>query len=127
MAHILAVSGAHVSYVMITLSLLLKKCNKKVYLICTIIILAFFMILTNFTPSVVRACMMAIIALTAKLIYKRSDIYNNLGISALIILLYNPYTILNIGFQLTYLGTLGIVLLGKKIVGARSQGNTPWT
>lgn len=117
MAHILAVSGAHVSYVMITLSLLLKKCNKKFYLICTVIILAFFMILTNFTPSVVRACTMAIIALTAKLINKRSDIYNNLGISALIILLYNPYTILNIGFQLTYLGTLGIVLLGKKLQG----------
>lgn len=118
MAHILAVSGAHVSYVMLAISIVLGKCNKKFYLICTIIILVFFMILTNFTPSVVRACTMAILALTAKLVYKRSDIYNNLGISALIILLYNPYTILNIGFQLTYLGTLGIVLLSKKLIGA---------
>lgn len=116
MAHILAVSGAHVSYVMLIISILLGKFNKKFYLICTIIILVFFMILTNFAPSVVRACIMAIIALIAKLIYRKSDVYNNLGISALIILLHNPYTILNIGFQLTYLGTLGIIMLNKNVL-----------
>ncbi len=115
MLHILAVSGAHVSYVMLALSMLLSKSGKKVYLVCTIIILIFFMILTNFSPSVVRACIMAIISLIAKLIHKKSDIYNNLGISALIILLCNPYTVLNLGFQLTYLGTLGIVLFSKKM------------
>lgn len=115
MAHILAVSGAHVSYVMLALSILLGRFNKRFYLMCAIAVLSFFMILTNFTPSVVRACIMAIIALIAKLVYRKSDIYNNLGISALIILLYNPYTILNIGFQLTYLGTLGIILVSKNI------------
>lgn len=116
MAHILAVSGAHVSYVMLALSILLGRFNKRFYLMCAIAVLSFFMILTNFTPSVIRACIMAIIALIAKLVHRKSDIYNNLGISALIILLYNPYTILNIGFQLTYLGTLGIILLNQNVL-----------
>lgn len=122
MAHILAVSGAHVSYILLTISILLGKFNKKIYLICTIIALSFFMVLTNFSPSVVRACTMAIISLTGKLLHKRSDIYNNLGISALIILLYNPFTIFNIGFQLTYLGTLGIILFNKKVQSIMPSG-----
>lgn len=115
MAHILAVSGAHVSYIMLIISVILGKHKKRFYLISTIIILIFFMMLTNFTPSVVRACIMAIIALFSKLIHEKSDIYNNLSLSAFLILLNNPYTILNIGFQLTYLGTLGIVLLSSNI------------
>lgn len=115
MAHILAVSGAHVSYIMLIISIILGKHKRKLYLISTIIILIVFMMITNFAPSVVRACLMAIIVLFSKLIHKKSDIYNNLSLSAFLILLHNPYTILNIGFQLTYLGTLGIVLLSSNI------------
>lgn len=116
MAHILAVSGAHVSYIMLALSIIFGKINKKIYLIISIIILTFFMVLTDFAPSVVRACTMATIALIAKLIHTKSDIYINLNLSALVILLNNPYTLFNIGFQLTYLGTVGIILVGSKIL-----------
>lgn len=115
MAHILAVSGAHVSYIIFTVNIFLSKSTKKFYIIFTIALLIFFMILTGLTPSVIRACIMSIIALIAKIVHKKSDIYTNLSLSAIIILLSNPYTIFNIGFQLTYLGTLGIVLLSKKI------------
>lgn len=115
MAHILAVSGAHVSYIIITVNIILRKSTKNFYIIVTTIVLIFFMILTGLTPSVIRACIMSIIALIAKIVHKKSDIYTNLSLSAIIILLSNPYTIFNIGFQLTYLGTLGIVLLSKKI------------
>lgn len=115
MSHILAVSGAHVGYIILMVNILLGKTQKKFYSVCTIIILVFFMVITNFMPSVVRACTMSIIAIFAKLVYRKSDIYNNLAISAFLILLSNPYTILNIGFQLTYLGTLGIVLLSKRM------------
>ena len=115
MAHILAVSGAHVSYIMLALNIAFGKIQKRLYLISTIILLLFFIILTGCSPSVVRACIMAIIAIIAKLIHRKSDIYTNLGLSAFVILLINPYTILNIGFELTYLGTIGIVLLSKRI------------
>ena len=116
MAHILAVSGAHVSYIILTISIIFKQAKKKIYLVITTIILMFFIILTGFSPSVVRACIMAILTIISKLIHRKSDIYNNLSLSSLIILLYNPYIILNIGFQLTYLGTLGIILLSDKIL-----------
>lgn len=115
MAHILAVSGTHVSYVIITISLLLRKIARKLAILVILIILIFFMMLTGFTPSVVRACTMTILALISKLIYTKSDIYNNLAISAFIILLFNPYSLFNIGFQLSYLGTLGIIILANKL------------
>ncbi len=116
MAHILAVSGAHVSYIILTISIMFKQTGKNFSLAITTIILMFFIILTGFSPSVVRACIMAILTIISKLIHRKPDIYNNLSLSSLIILLYNPYIILNIGFQLTYLGTLGIILLSNKIL-----------
>lgn len=115
MAHILAVSGAHVSYVIITISLLLKKVRRKLSIFLTLLFLTLFMMLTGFSSSVVRACTMAILTLISKLIYTKSDIYNNLAISAFIILVSNPYNLFNMGFQLSYLGTLGIIVLANRI------------
>lgn len=115
MAHILAVSGAHVSYIIITISILLNKTGKRFKEIITILILMFFIVLADFTPSVERACIMAILAIIGKLICRRSDILNNLAISAIIILINNPYSIFNIGFQLSFLGVFGIVLLNEKL------------
>lgn len=53
--------------------------------------------------------------LIAELLYRKSDVYNNLAISALILLIINPYSLLDIGFQLSYMGTIGIVFLHDKI------------
>ena len=73
------------------------------------------MLLTGCTASVNRACIMAILMLIADLLHRKSDVYNNLAISALILLIINPYTILDIGFKLSYMGTIGIVFLHDKI------------
>lgn len=113
--HMLAVSGAHISYVILGISTLFRKVHKKIGKIFTILFLLFFMSLTNFTPSVQRATIMSILTLVSGLVYRNSDIYTNLSFSAFIILLCNPYAILDIGFQLSYGGTIGIVLLHSKI------------
>ena len=115
LTHMLAVSGSHITYIILGLTILLNKTNKRFAKIITILFLIFFMALTNFTPSVMRACFMGIIMLVSKLVYKKTDVWNNLALSALIILVINPYTILNIGFILSYGGTIGIVLLSKKM------------
>lgn len=121
MAHILAVSGAHVSYIVIVSNLFLGKIQKRLSKICVIIILIFFMMLTNFSPSVVRACVMTIIVCFSKLVYRKNDIYSSLLFSALIILFSNPYKLFNIGFELTYLGTLGILLISPQLLKIRNN------
>lgn len=115
LTHMLAVSGAHISYVILTLSFLLNKTGKKFYKISTIFFLIFFMALTNFTPSVMRASIMSILELLSGIFYRKSDVYQNLALSSLIVLLINPYTIFNQGFQLSFAGTLGIVYLHKRL------------
>ena len=47
--------------------------------------------------------------------YRKSDIINNIAISALIILIDNPYNIKSISFLLTYAGTIGIIYLNPTI------------
>ena len=115
LTHMLAVSGSHITYIILGLTILLNKANNKCSKIVTVLFLLFFMALTNFTASVVRACIMGILMLVSKLVYKKIDTWNSLSLSCLIILFLNPYIILNIGFQLSFGGTIGIILLNKKM------------
>ena len=123
LAHILAISGTHISYIIIGISFILTqiKSPRRITHILTILILIFFMFITNFSPSVMRASIMAIIILSAKLVYRKSDILNSMAISLIIILIDNPLSINDIGLQLSYLATLGIVLLNKSIANFLSK------
>ena len=73
------------------------------------------MFITNFTPSVTRACLMGIMGISSNLFHKKTDTLNSIFTSMLILLIINPYIINDIGFELSYLGTIGIVLFNKNI------------
>lgn len=112
MSHILAVSGMHISYIIIGINLIFKKLLGKLktrYFI--LIILIFYMFLTSFTPSVVRASIMSILMILSYNLHMKNDIWNSLCISLILILVYNPFLILHTGLQLSYLGTIGILIL----------------
>lgn len=115
LTHMLAVSGSHITYIIVALTTLLSKTNRKFSLIITIIFLLFFTVLTGFTASVLRASIMGILTLLASILHRKSDTINNLGISSIIILLYNPYLLVDAGFLLSYAGTIGIIFFSKKI------------
>lgn len=117
LSHMLAISGAHITYLLLAITTLVKYLNlhKRWSKLFVIIFLIFFMALTGFTPSVTRACIMSILNLLAEILFRKSNIYSNLAISCFIILLFNPYSILDIGFQLSYGGTIGIVLFCNKL------------
>lgn len=116
-SHILAISGTHVSYIILGITFVLtkSKLSKKKSNLCTIFILVLFMFITRFSPSVVRASIMSILMLFAKIIHRKSDTLNSIALSLLIILIFNPYAIKDVGLELSYLGTLGIVLLNTPI------------
>ena len=117
MSHILSVSGMHISYIILALTYILNKFPKRKRYIITILCLLFFMVLTRFQPSVVRAVIMASMILIAKLLYRREDFLSSIFLSLLILCLYNPYLIKDVGLQLSFLGTLGIVIFAKRIDG----------
>lgn len=116
-SHVLAISGMHISYMILGLQIVLKnRMGKKNTKIVTIFILVFYAFITGFSPSIVRAVVMGIITIGGELVARKSDVWNSIAISLLGILFYNPFLILNVGLQLSYLGTIGIILFQPTIL-----------
>ena len=113
LSHMLAVSGAHVSYVIMGIGFIITnlKVSKKTGKIITIMLLLFFMLITEGTASVTRACFMTIYMILASLCNRRVTIFSSISISMLLLMLINPYCIFDVGLQLSYGGTIGIVVL----------------
>ena len=118
LSHIVAISGSHITYIIVGVSFILTKSKipRRGMHIITIIFLIIFMFITRFSPSIVRACIMGIIMLFSKVVYRKPDILNSIALSLLIILIDNPFAIMDIGLQLSYLGTIGIIFLNKPIL-----------
>lgn len=122
-SHILAVSGMHINYMIIGIHLIGEKVvGKKKIRIISCIILILYACITGFSPSIVRAVIMGIIAIGAGIVYRKSDVWNSIAISLLGILLYNPFLITSIGLQLSYLGTVGIIVFQSTILQIFSCG-----
>ena len=116
LSHILAVSGTHMTYIILGLSILLNRSiGKRKTSIISIIGIIFYCLLIGFSASVYRATIMGIMMLLSKIIYRKNDLWTDLSFSLLIILIYNPYLISNLGLQFSYLGTIGIILFNKQI------------
>jgi competence protein ComEC len=114
--HILSVSGLHVGIVYLIIFLLLQPITKikggkwLVAIICIVVLWAYAFV-TGMSPSVLRAVIMFSFLALAKPQNFRTNIYNTLAVSAFIILVIDPFFIMSVGFQLSYLAVLGIVYL----------------
>ena len=119
LAHILAISGLHIAIIAWIISILLKPLDyanlKKLRFILTLIIIWIFTYITGLSPSATRAAIMTSFVITSFILHKKYNILNSLSCSAVFILLANPYTVYNIGFQLSYGAVLGIILFADKI------------
>ena len=115
LAHILAVSGQHVTYIVLAVSyaLNMSKVGKRAGNIISICILLLFMGITGYTSSVFRAVFMGLLIIMAKLVYRKADIYTSMALAMLIMLIKNPFSIYDIGLWLSYGGTIGMVIFNK--------------
>ena len=117
LSHMLAISGMHISYMLLLVNLLLKPFKHKMKAIIIVLILLFFMQLTGNAPSVNRTCIVVILGLIAPIIYRKSDQITNLAISALFMLIQNPYSIKDVSFIFSYFATIGIIFIYPIIKG----------
>lgn len=115
MSHVLAISGMHVSYVMIGVQLILDKVlnSRKLKNYMMIGILGFFVMVTGMAPSCLRACIMSVMLLLSQNFYRKNNFYVTILFTFLLLLLINPYNIFSVGMWLSFGGTLGIVLFHK--------------
>lgn len=112
-AHILAVSGLHVSVWSLLLYTILKKSqiNPKAVNTLSILFLFFFMAFTGFSPSVIRAGIMLIVIYLGNILSEEADAINSLGFSVLILCIINPFSVMNPSLLLSFSATLGILIL----------------
>ena len=113
--HILAISGLHIGILLIMLNYLLKpiervKRGKWLKLLLILILLWSFAFLTGLSASVVRAvCMFSFLAVGMQMRRKTGSL-NSVFLSLFFLLLIDPYYLFQVGFQLSYLAVISIII-----------------
>ncbi|MEO8415128.1 MAG: ComEC/Rec2 family competence protein [Ginsengibacter sp.] len=118
--HLIAISGLHLALIYaillwITGKIPFLKRSKLLRLVVILFCLWFFALLTGASASVLRSAVMFSFIATGLTFKKNSSIYNSLAMSAFILLCYDPFMLWDVGFQLSYLAVLGIVISQRYI------------
>jgi len=116
--HVLAVSGLHVGlFYVVVLWLFNKVAGKRRWKWIRFVVVAsalwFYAGVTGFSPSVSRAATMFTFIALGTSLNRPYSIYNSLAESAFILMVINPRILFEVGFQLSYLAVLGIVLWAR--------------
>jgi competence protein ComEC len=114
-SHIVAISGFNVSIVIaLVIPLLGRMLNPRRAALFALPAIALYTIFVGASASVVRASLMAAVGLIGLLFWRKGFTINTLCAAALIMLLADPNTLFDIGFQLSFMATLGLVLYASR-------------
>lgn len=119
-AHILAVSGIHVSIIYAYVSGLFRGRRNRKGSVLTVLFLLFYCALAEFSPSVVRAVSVIVIHIAGKFLHRRFDLSCAVACSAMLMLFYNPYCIFNAGFQMSYVAVLSLSFVMPHFSGGKN-------
>lgn len=114
--HVLSVSGLHVGFIMLFVSFILKplpntRKGSFIKLMAVLISLLIFAIISGLSPSVLRSVVMFSFLAVGNHLRRSGNTYHTLLVSILLILLFEPYFLFDIGFQLSYLALFFILWL----------------
>lgn len=110
--HILAASGMNVAIIYGIWFFILRKLKVPFNITVSsgIFVIIFYALMTGLGPSVIRAAIMLIFVLLGKLIDRDAQSISLLAFVALLMLIYNPAYINDVGFQLSFLVTFGLLI-----------------
>ena len=119
--HILCVSGLHVGVVFMVFSYMLfflderKKMQRVFKQLILLALIWFYALLAGLAPSILRATIMLSFVIIGNIINRKGVLLNSLAASAFILLCVNPANLFDIGFLLSYVAVIGIVILQNPI------------
>ena len=112
--HILVVSGSNISIMVALLALVCRPwLSRNKILVITLVFVMFYVLLVGFSPTILRAGLMAYLAIFGRLLGREYSGLLGLAGSALLMTLWQPQVLLDISFQLSFMATLGIILLAR--------------
>ena len=113
-AHVTAVSGMHISILCgAFLSFFSLFMRKRTASLVTLVPLFAVVATVGFTPSAIRAGIMCALILMGNALLKNTESLNSLGVSATLMLLFNPYYICSLAFNLSCLATAGVIVFSR--------------
>lgn len=117
LSHLLVVSGLHLSMLAVTLRLLLRRLRVgyRLAAVLTVPLIWAFAGMVGNGPSVLRAACMCTVWLVGFMVYRRHNGLNAWGFAAAGLLLIDPYCLLDIGFQLSFAATAGVLLIAPRL------------
>lgn len=111
--HIVAVSGMHIAFVVGIIRLLFGS-SRKSSVFCLILVW-FFVMMTGCSPSAVRAGIMQTILLLAPVFGRENDPLTSLSFALFILLMRNPFSVMNVSLQLSFAATAGVTLFSERL------------
>jgi competence protein ComEC len=119
--HIMAVSGLQVGLLFAAMSLLLKTFFGSVRgfqiwsALVGLVVIWSYAFLTGLSASVLRATVMFTVIIISRALGRQDSIFNTLGVAAFGLLVWNPFLVADVGFQLSFLAVLSIVYVQPRI------------
>lgn len=112
-AHILAISGLHISMIGMGLYQLLRRAGLKIKLsaILASMIIVLYGMMTGFAVSAIRAIAMFLLQMLAQILGRTYDRITALAVAAVLVLVEQPLYLFHSGFQFSFLCVLGISLI----------------
>ncbi|MBC2075679.1 DNA internalization-related competence protein ComEC/Rec2 [Listeria marthii] len=116
--HLLAISGLHVNLLVGAIYFLLLKFGiaRERAVLCLLVFLPFYIILTGANPPVIRAATMTALLLLSEKYATKWSSFSVICLSFVLFFLLQPYVIYEVGFQLSYAVSFGIILSSRQIL-----------
>jgi competence protein ComEC len=114
-AHILAVSGLHVGFLIALLNMLV--CQRKYWKVTAgiFVVLLMYGEITGWSPSTLRAVLIAILSMSGMYLRRSFDLTTGTAAAAMAVLLVRPYQLFQTGFIMSYLAIFGMAFLTKPL------------
>lgn len=121
--HLLAISGLHVGLVFAILYYCLLRIGvtKESVTWIGIVFLLCYIVLTGASPSVMRASSMLIVILLSRKVASKLSTIDSLSIVFVMLVLYDPFAVFNVGFQLSFMVSFSLVVSSAVILNTSSS------
>lgn len=114
--HFTAVSGSHFVIIMTVMLGLINEKRKKLRAVLSVFLIPLAVMFYGTDPSVLRAGIMLLLCNCGALFNRRAETLNSLCIAILIMTVFTPYVMLDVGFQMSVLGVFGVSVLGSRTI-----------
>ena len=115
LSHLTAVSGQNVAFMLAAAGPLLRRLRPWARWVATLAVIGWFVVLTRFEPSVLRAAVMAGIASTGVVLGREKPPARVLALAVGVLVLADPFLVWSVGFWLSVSATGGVVLLANRL------------